>query len=440
MTARGHGSGKVHMVWTRAIQDGPMAGRPNAARQIRAMLGSAGFTISESTIYPLTSRLTFGRIVGALCRLLASLLRGRPLPLQCLLFGAHDQALRVVAELPDGCRLVYLDGVRCLQVLEALRRTRPDLAVLTDLDDLMSRRMELLLELDEPPSTGYLKGQVPALAERLLGLRLPARIVLRYEAASLRIAERRVAALSDAVALISTADAQLLCQRAPGHDVRSIPFAVNARPRHHRLLRPPFRFVFIGTDALRQNQLTIDALIALWRRENIATPLVIFGEQHRHYDLPRFVSMPGYADTLEAVYDCHSILLTPSYMAGGVKTKVLEGFAFSVPVVGNAITFESIQTGPDYPLLFGSEAAMLRLLHEPERYVDRFAAAVEIGGATIHNHHNPGRVEQAWSDIARAAMSRRSQLAGLAGSSDRRSGFTATKLYPPEPRREQSVQ
>lgn len=440
MTASGHSSAKVHMVWTRAIQDGPMAGRPNVARQIRAMLAEAGFTLSESTIYPLTNRLTFGRIVGALCRLVGSLLRGRPLPLQCLLFGAHDEALRVVSELPNGCRLVYLDGVRCLRMLELLRRVRPELAILTDLDDLMSRRMELLLQLDEPPSTGYLKGQVPALAERLLGLRLPARLVLRYEAASLRIAERRVAALSDAVALISSTDAQVLCQRAPGRDVRSIPFAVDARPKYRHLMQPPFRFVFIGTDALRQNQLTIDALIALWRREQIATPLVIFGKQHRQYDLPRFVSMPGYADTLEAVYDCHSILLTPSYMAGGVKTKVLEGFAFSVPVVGNAITFESIQTGPDYPLLFASEAAMLRLLRDPERYVDRFATAVEIGGATIHKHHNPNRVRQAWGDIARDAMSRRSQLAGLAGSSDHRSGLTATKPYPPEPRLEQSVQ
>ncbi|MFM5953757.1 MAG: glycosyltransferase [Novosphingobium sp.] len=394
------------MVWTRAIDGVPMAGRPNAARQIRANLAAAGFAISESTIRPITRGLTLGRAVRALLYLLASLLRLRPLPLQCLLYRDPGEARRALSEVPAGCSLVYLDGVRCLQVLEALRRSRPDLAVVTDLDDLMSRRMALLLAHDHAPSTGYLKDQMPGLVERLLTWRVPRRLVLRYEAASLGRTERRFATLSDAVALISSEDTAVLRGQIAGCDVRAMAFAVADRADRPEPANPPFRFIFVGSDSLRQNQLTIDALLDLWRREALETPLAIFGQQQRSYDLPAQVTMAGYVESLDEIHDGHSILLTPSYVAGGVKTKVLEAFAWSTPVIGNAVTFESIATGADYPLQFGSESAMLPLLRDPAAYRAQFAMAVRIGKATIRRDHDPVQVRQAWCDLIETAIER----------------------------------
>ncbi|MFM5923937.1 MAG: glycosyltransferase [Novosphingobium sp.] len=410
--AESHSPGQVHFVWTRAIDGVPMAGRPNVARQVRSAFLSQGYAISESIIQPLSGSQGAGRLIEAGFRLLGGLLTGRPLPLQCLLFGAKREASRVLAELPPGCELVYLDGVRCLRVLEQLRHLRPDLAIVTDLDDLMSRRMDLLLRLDQPPSMGYLAGAMPAAVGRLLAMPILARLLLRYEAASLRQAERAIAEHSDCVVLISSADAAVLRGRVPSADVRSISVAATRPVSARRAMQPPYRFVFIGTDALRQNQLTIDALIALWRKRRVKTPLVIYGEQHRAYDLPPMVTMPGYADCLDQVHDGHSVLLTPSYVAGGIKTKVIEAFAYGTPVAGNAVTFEAIAIGPDYPLLFETEEHLAALLDAPERFAEVFASAIDHGLAIVDEYHDPARINAAWAKVAQSAVRRHGQKRG----------------------------
>jgi len=400
---------KVHCIWTRAIDGVPMAGRPNVARQIRAAFRAEGFAVRESILRPITATGRPGNPILAALRLLLSLVALRPLPLQCLLFGGRQEALRVIREIPANCDLLYLDGVRCLRVLEQLHRLRPSLAVLTDLDDLMSRRMDLLLALGQPPSLGYLSAAVPGLFGRLLSHPILARLVLRYEATSLRRAERQVAQLSDMVVLISSADAAVLRARAPGSDVRSISIGAARIVNDPPALRAPWRFVFIGTDALRQNQLTIDALIALWRRHQIQTPLAIYGEQQRRYDLPPAVTMPGYAESLDAVYDCHSVLLTPSYVAGGIKTKVIEAFALGTPVVGNATTFEAIEIAPDYPLLFADDESLLPLLRNPAGFAATFVQAARQGLSLVREHHDPAKIQAAWADAARTAAGLRAE-------------------------------
>jgi hypothetical protein len=167
------------------------------------------------------------------------------------------------------------------------------------------------------------------------------------------------------------------------------------------------RFVFIGTDALRQNQLTIDALVDLWRREDIPTPLVVYGQQQRTLEKMPNVLFAGYAESIEQVYDERSILLSPSFVAGGVKTKVLEAFAYAAPVLGNSVTFEAIGIGPDYPLLIDDEAEMLPLLKEPEAFRERFERAAAIGLHLVRQHHNPTQIETAWVETVCAAIARR---------------------------------
>jgi hypothetical protein len=400
-------SPRIHLVWTRSIDGVPGAGRIKVAQGVRAALSASGFSVSESTIRPLTSEPTARRLGAALGEFLRSMVRGRPLPLQCLLFSDRRELRRVLAELPADCDAIYLDGVRCITVLDAIARGRPDLAILTDLDDLMSRRMSLLLELGQPPSTGYLKSSMPGVVEWLLASHWFSQAVLRYEAASLRQVEKRVARLSDAVVLISGEDAAVLRQRSPGADVRAIPIAARVERDSPRLAQGPLRFVFIGTDALRQNQLTIDALVDLWRREDIPTPLVVYGQQQRTLEKIPNVLFAGYAESIEQVYDERSILLSPSFVAGGVKTKVLEAFAYGAPVLGNPVTFEAIGIGPDYPLLIDDESEMLPLLKEPEAFRERFERAAAIGLHLVRQHHNPTQIETAWVETVCAAIARR---------------------------------
>lgn len=382
-----------------------MVGRLQVAAAVRTALGSR-FPLCQSVLRPITAGRGLSRLPGAALTFVAALLRGRALPLQCLLFADRAEIRRVIGEIGPDVQAVVLDGVRCAVLLERLRRSRPDLAVITDLDDLMSRRMALLLALDQPPSTGYMTSSLPGFIQHLLRSRTLARALLRYERRALARIEARVAALSDRVVLVSAEDARILASRAGNDGVVGIAMPARVMRDPGPLLPQPLRFVFVGTDALRQNQLTIDALVALWAAERIATPLVIYGEQLRSRALPAGVTMPGYAETIAEVYDGRSILLSPSSLAGGLKTKVLEAFAYGAPVVGNAITFEGMDIG-DYPLLFDDRAALLALLHDPAACRARLEAGARYGAAMLRERHDPDRFARRWSALVGEAVAAR---------------------------------
>jgi len=56
-------------------------------------------------------------------------------------------------------------------------------------------------------------------------------------------------------------------------------------------------------------------------------------------------------------------------IGGGVKTKVLEAFAFGAPVIGNALTFESM------PLNIADKAELVALLKSPDQHQALFDQA-----------------------------------------------------------------
>jgi len=407
-------NGSVHMIWTRDVDVAGAFGRLNMARATRAAL-SERLLVSEGRLRSLLELRSPAAALRALGAYLAAGLRGRALPLQCLLFADPAEARRVVAAIPAGTATVYVDGVRSLAVLRRVRRDRPDLGVVTDLDDLMSRRMRLLLALGQTPSTGYLKRQMPRWLDAIIGSPALARGLLRYEAATLGRIERDVVGMSDACVLVSAEDARVL-GGAVADDAGVVGIAPPARiVRAPAPLAPgPLRFVFIGSDALRQNQLTIDRLLDWWGDHAIETPLAIYGEQARRPALPPGVTMPGFARTIDEVYDGRSILLSPSYLAGGIKTKVLEAFGRGAPVIGNAVTFEGMSIGA-YPLLFDDENAMIALLRAPDGARDRLDAGAAHGAAMVRRHHDPAQFAARWlatvDGAATAARARRQPAA-----------------------------
>ncbi len=397
--------GLVHLVWTRPIDGQKMVGRLQVAAAVRTALGSR-FTLRESILRPITAGRSPRRLLAAALVFLGEAVRGRLLPLQCLLFADPVEARRVIGEIAASTCAVYLDGVRCVVLLDRLRRARPDLAIVTDLDDLMSRRMALLLALNQPPSAGYMKGAMPGFVDRLLRWPPLGRALLRYERRTLARIEPRLVAASDRTVLVSREDARILADRAASDSVVGIAMPASVARDPRPLLPGPLRFVFVGTDALRQNQLTIDALLALWAAERIATPLVIYGEQLRGLALPAGVTMPGYAETIGEIYDGRSILLSPSYLAGGLKTKVLEAFAYGAPVAGNRITFEGMDIG-NYPLLIDEPAAMLALLHDPDASRATFDKAARHGAAMVREKHDPEAFARRWTALVADAIAGR---------------------------------
>jgi glycosyltransferase involved in cell wall biosynthesis len=393
------------LIWTRDLDEERMAGRLRVARAARAALASA----EDATSIRLPSAVSdwsFRRFLSSALALAGSLLRGRPLPLQCAIFAAGADIRSAIEQIPADTDAVYLDGVRTFPLLQRLRRARPDLRIIVDLDDLMSRRMDLLLSVGQPLSPGYLTLKLPGFLRNILTSDTLGRLIVLYEHAALKGAERDMLSLADSVVLLASEDA--LALRIVGRalkqsraEIVTVPPGVEPVREPPAALSPPLRFIFIGTDTLTQNRLTIDYLLEVWTRLKPAAPLVIYGIQTRKPDPPAGVSFPGYAERLDDIYDGRSVLLTPSFLRGGVKTKVLEAMAWGAPVVGNRQTFESMALPHDYPLITDDPAELDALVLNPEAYSDRLLQAARMGGAYIRKLHDPAVFARRWVELMR---------------------------------------
>lgn len=328
-----------------------------------------------------------------------SLLRFRPRPLQCLLYAANDECERI-ADLVVGidCDAVYLDTVRCQTLLHKLRSKRPGLHIVTDFDDLMSRRAKFLADKRLAFATGHAGRHFPRWLRYLIDVAL-APAVTAYEAATLPAAEDDVIAGSDATVLISSADRRHLCSRlaharsvyaiGPAVHMRSLPWTADAS----------FRFVFVGSDNFIQNRTAIDFLTRYWSAHHPTTALHIYGRQHRPQPQIEGIHWHGYVENIAEVYLPGSIALVPALDRGGIKTKVLEAWSWGCPVLGNAAAFEGLSL-VDYPLAL-PESAWTTFLADPEAHAAIWIRAAALGSAFVRGVHTPERFELAWSEVMR---------------------------------------
>jgi glycosyltransferase involved in cell wall biosynthesis len=367
---------RILAIWTRALDGVDNVGGVYIWRAVRGALAPLG-TVSQARLRNLFEQPSVAGPGRAAWSFLLGLARGRPLPLQCAIFAAADGGRDILREAGQG-DVVYADGIRTLLLLRRLRRARPDVRIVVDFQDLMSRRFDEVLARALPLPLGYLDAMLPAALRRVLATGLPARLLLRYEAMALRHAEREMLRIADCVALVSPVEAALLAAaEAPGARRASVaaipppmPPAVAVAPA------PPQRAVFIGSDGLMQNRLTIDHLLDLWDRARPPLDLVIYGRQKRPPRHVPGVVWAGYVRDLAEVYTPGSLLVSPTFLRGGIKTKVLEAFAHGVAVIGNPATFEGMDL-PDYPFCFTDDPALVRFLANP------LPRAAEIAAATI---------------------------------------------------------
>jgi glycosyltransferase involved in cell wall biosynthesis len=384
----------VFAIWTRALDNQTMAGRLRTALNIREAMRSAGRYHGE--IMPSILSPTMGlKWIEAFRVFTSGLLAGRPLPLQCILFSAPR-------DIDDMCRriphegIIYVDGIRLFKLAERLRAERPHQRVVIDLDDLQSRRIELLLNDRLPLSPGYLTEKLPPFFKLLISSL--SRWILLYEHATLRRTEIEALGVADAVVLVSTEDGGILRKAVDptlAARIQTIQPSFASPVIDPRPFDRVRRFIFVGTDGLTQNRLTIDYLIGLWRERRPATPLVIFGKQSRNTSLPEGVTAAGYVESLSEIYDDQSVLLTPSFIRGGIKTKVLEAFAHRVPVVGNDCTFEAMDF-PDYPFSLDSEESLLELIENPDNFTSAFRSAADQGFARVRENYSPKVFAERW--------------------------------------------
>lgn len=356
------------MILTRDFPDvgATSSGRERIVADVRSAFRQTG-RVTEFRISSLAEgRIQFLRLLRAILHFLWALIRFRPLPLQVAIFydpARLNELLRIAKDLRPDC--IYADSIRTIEYVKAVRTSLPQQYIVMDLDDLMSKRMQLLRERREGISAGYLSSFIPQWIQIhiLQGIAAPA--VISYEAKTLSQTEKRACDLADRVVLNSHLDAAPLLQLTSASRSRVIiipPGLTLVRKVSHLSL--PLRFVFVGSDSLTQNRLTIEWLLKTWQTHQPATPLAIYGRMRNSYPNTPNVRIMGFAKSLADIYTTNSILLAPAFLGGGVKTKVLEAVAWGTPVIGNKLTFEGL--GVDDCGLAMHEEQIVRTILNPD--------------------------------------------------------------------------
>lgn len=389
---------RVAMVVTRSLEGNVEFGRVKCLRATSQALGAA-FELTTYRLHNLLETRNFLDMLGAACRAAVALARFRPIALQALLYSPRSEIRKLARDIAAGeFHAVYLDSVRCQALLRSLRKRLPDAHIVVDFDDLMSRRMELLSAGRHRLSLGFLRELVPVTLRRLSEGPLSGWLT-RYEAKALWRAESEMARSVQAVVLVSSAERDLMRARLPlesGASLVAIPppaVVVGA----NTAIEPPYRFVFIGSDRLVQNRLSIDFLVQLWERLRPAISLHIYGRQERATPTVPNVYWHGYVHDLSDVYTSGSILLLPALLSGGVKTKVIEAWAHGRPVLGNTAAFEGLEI-PDYPLRV-PESEWQPYIQSPGAFESEWTQAARMGHQFVCSTLTVDRHASRWVQI-----------------------------------------
>ncbi|MEI9985259.1 MAG: glycosyltransferase family 4 protein [Aliidongia sp.] len=406
---------RIAIVTTRDLTE--QNGRTPIIREIVRTLGET----EEVTLFRLRSITEIGRIgaiLGAAVAWIVSLIRLSPLPLQCVLYAARSECREITKRIQDfDADCVYLDTVRCQVLLRRLRKSLPNLHVVTDFDDLMSHRAAYLRRNRLPFAPGHVAKHFPPWLRYLVEAPM-AQAIVTYEAATLPGAENEVARASAATVLLSPVDRDRLRRRPAlaGHEtVHSILPAARIQGSAWDGV-PPLRFVFIGSDFYLQNRTALDLLVRIWHEAGLSTPLHVYGRQRFTRPSPPAIRWHGFVEALSEVYQPGSIALAPSLDRGGIKTKVIEAWAWGCPVLGNPAAFEGLAI-KDYPLVL-PEADWPALMARPESYRDLWAAAARIGNSFVGESLLPEGFEQAWKDVIQPRRHRPEVFALPAAGSD----------------------
>lgn len=380
-----------------------LAGRPQIIQAIRKRM-SESTKADHRRLNNVLERRSLRAIFGVVATAVSSLCRGHLPSLQCLLFcdrSNHDQILEEIRRNPPP--ILYCDGVRTYYFLERLRELRNEVKIVVDFDDLMSRRMQSLAAADSPLSLGYLHRMMPSWLRRTISLGFISKAVARYEHAALIRVENQIGSWADTVVLISQVEGDALEARYQSLGRKAKVYVI---PPQIEIVAPAqsylafSQFIFIGTDTLPQNKLTIQLISNLWRSIQPSVEIHIFGHMVAEWPHVPGVIFEGYADSLRQVYTEGSVLFCPGVLPGGLKTKVVEAFAHGCAVVGNEITFEGLHL-PDYPLLLATDEELAEIIKTPTLYLGRMNKAATSGQQCVRSFFSRERFEKNWGEVLR---------------------------------------
>ena len=251
---------------------------------------------------------------------------------------------------------------------------------------------------------GYVAKELPRWVSGLVNQRLLGRAVLNYEHGMLERVERLMTLHADGVVLVSSVEASLLRSRIPsaiGDKIHAIPPCVDI-VRPVEAAKGPPTFVFIGSDEQAHNRLTIGYLLSMWESCRPAARLSIAGPMVRSWPAVENVVFTGWIENPSDLYRPGRVMIAPSFIRGGIKTKVLHAFAHGCPAVGNAATFEALPL-PGYPLCFDGDEPLREFLGDLRRHADALQEAALLGQRCLRDHFSRERFERAWKGVLSGA-------------------------------------
>jgi glycosyltransferase involved in cell wall biosynthesis len=388
---------RIAAVWSRE-HTGAVGRSPTVRSILRAMhrLGP----IEEHVLSTVLERRAIGPIGRAGAWAAGTALRGRPLSLQTVLFadGAKNRELATTLAQADP-DVVYLDGVRTYPLFLALKQQARVRRIVVDFDDLMSRRMAEFGSTGVVP-LGYVGKSLPGWVRAIASPQALGKAVLAYERGMLEKVEQAMTRDSDGVSLVSSADADLLrrgLSAAAQAKIHVIPPCMDVE----RPVAPtdgPLRFVFLGSDRQSQNRLTIEYLVKIWESARPGVPLVIAGPMVQTWPAVENVTFTGWLEDTSVLYTPGSIMITPSFIRGGIKTKVLQAFAYGCPAVGNDATFEGLPL-EGYPFRFNTDDQLRAFLADLPRMGPRLREAAEFGQCVLREHFSREGFDRAWKRV-----------------------------------------
>lgn len=407
---------RVLMVMTRDIPRAASNGRERTLRFIREAIGMDA-EVHELKIHSVFETGTLVSKLRAGLRIVEGMLAGKPCALQVAMFASVDGKRRLIERIeefkPD---VVYFDGIRMVDYAAFVRQRYPSSYIISDLDDLMSRRAHILRTGNFPLSVGYLAKSIPAAVVSLINSRLARSLLLRYEEYALKGHERLAATASDAVTLVSTTDAEALERILPDAVKNRVHVIAPPIDSVKPIARPadPVRFVFVGADSQLQNRLAIQYLLASWKQLELRLPLVIYGRMSGQYEPVPNVTFAGFAPTLGEVYTRSSIALCPTFLRGGIKSKVLEAISFGCVPVGNDAAYEGLNF--DDAALAMEDSRLQRFLAAPDADLDEVMAAATRFAAFCERNFSLPVFARRWSDLLRPGVyAQKTEVSAIAG-------------------------
>ncbi|MFT4065254.1 glycosyltransferase [Paraburkholderia sp.] len=392
---------RVLMVMTRDIPPAASNGRERTLSFIRKAIGMNA-DVRELKIQ---SVFEAGKLVSKLraaLRIVVGLATASPCALQVAMFASVDGKRRLIEAIEDyKPDVIYFDGIRMVDYAAFVRRRYPSSHIISDLDDLMSRRANILRTGNFALSVGYLAKSIPPALVSLINSRFARNMLLRYEEYALKGHERRATASSNAVTLVSTTDADALERILPDAMKKRVHVIAPPVDAVKPVARPvdPVRFVFVGADSQLQNRLAIEYLVASWKKLQLSLPLVIYGRMSRQYEPVPNVVFAGFAKTLDEVYAPNSIALCPTFLRGGIKSKVLEAVSFGCVPVGNDAAYEGLNF--EDAALAMDEGRLHRFLHNPLEDLNEVMEAATRFAAFCERNFSMPVFARRWGDLLR---------------------------------------